>query len=308
MERLIRFLLSLFLSGLIGAAGLTLIVYALLTFQKNFLVLAFLDGEVGATTAFQKQIATSLREALSDPALFFQPPVITLWTIVPGLLLTGFGIFQIVRRLVGGVPQSELRPSQTPEARWSSVAIYVFALLLLMPPVISGLIKAPKTAPLVFLGTETSATVSSIRFSGERTYNNHKIYLADATFTDANGRERSAVVDIPYFKVQSLNDAPVTELVYLEGNPPVADLKRSVPKTAPYIWFFTWRFALIYVAICGLLRNLPPRHPGPLQAEAEEPSTLADPPSNPVSNRSAYRSHPAGTGGKQRGFGRRGVS
>jgi len=310
LERLIRFLLSLFLSGLISLTGLGIVLYSLANFRWAHNALSAFEGEDRAMPELLLLITDSLSAAFQEPELLIQPPLLWLWLIFPGLLLFGYGIRRMVRRLIQGVPRSVLKPPETKAALWGSTLAYLLGVLICVPGIVNGLFHAHESIPHIFFGTETHAKTSNFRDSGRRTETGLKIFLADAVFEDSDGRTRETTIEVPNFMVAGLRRKPGVDLIYLDGASPMAHLKQYVTTPFAYLWFFLWRIALLYVAVCGLLRNfLPGRSAPPTATETIYPGKPA-PPAGP-DPRSAPRRpppRPTGTGGRQTGFGRRGLS
>ncbi len=312
MERLIRFLISQFLNGVVTCSGLVIILYAVANFRASYELLALMHPEIDTQQEFLLELASAFEAAFDDPALFLLPPVLWMWLVFPGLLLFGYGIRRMVRRLVNGLPEQEVGPPESASAFWGTTAVYAVFLFMTAPSLISGFIKAPQSIPPVFFGEEVNASALKVWEDAENSKDGQKAYAALFAFKGVDGEYREATMRVPPYLVKSLREKEATKLIYLPSAPDRIYLPRWVPGRLSYCWSFLWRFALLYLAVCGLLRNFLPTNTAPEKiraSPARDGGSAYSAPGNPSgTTRRPTAPNAPRSGGAKGGFGRRGAS
>lgn len=301
MERFIRFAISLFLSGMMVFTGLGLILYSLVNFHSTYKIMATMPGEKEAGASLALLLADSLADAMEQPELFLQPPILWLWLLFPALLLIGFGIRRMARRLIDGVPLQQIQRPTSGPALWGTTVAFVLGLLLTGPSFISGVIKAPKSIPAIFFGVDVQAQTVAVWEEDTNRTDGEKEYYA-RFFFPAAGMEHQAELQVRRSRFDWLRKLPTVRLTYVRGNPDEIYLTNDIPGRLSYAWSFVWRFALLYVAVCGLLRNFLPKrslHTGTVIA----PDLHAS--GNPIPSASP-QNRAVGSGRQRKQFGTRG--
>lgn len=299
MERLLRLLVSLSLSGFVALVGLGLTYYSVLK-----IVIAYQDYKEFA----ERKAALELGAALQGDGtnyveiaekLFFLVGFLPLILIIPGLYLFGFGLKRMLRKISQGLPEAAKKPQSETEL-WVSTVIYGFGVLITAPALVMGLIKAPQSVPVVFQAIETPAKAVKAWPNEKSDKGHHGTYFVRFEFVDNKGHTAQSVIEVSAPRGENLSRHPNARIAYVPGRTDKIHFARSVPSIAGYLWSFIWRIGMLYVAVCGLLANFLPEKPSQRGRLASSEKSLSR---NHMTTSGVSRTH---TPGRKGGFGRRG--
>jgi hypothetical protein len=300
MERLLRLLISLSLSGFVALVGLGLTCYSVLN-----MVIAYQDYKEFAERKAVLDLVAALQGDGANyveiaEKVFFLVGFLPLVLIIPGLYLFGFGLRRVLRKVRQGLPEAAKKPQNKAEF-WISTVIYGFGVLITAPALMSGLIKAPQSVPIVFNAIETPAKAVKA-WPNENSDNEHPgTYFVRFEFLDNKERTVQSVIEVSAPRGENLSRHPNARIAYVPGRTDKIHFARSVPSIAGYLWSFIWRIGMLYVAVCGLLANFPPKKPSPLGRLASGEPPLSR------SHMTTGGVRPTRAPGRKCGFGRRGL-
>jgi hypothetical protein len=300
MERLLRLLISLSLSGFVALVGLGLTCYSVLnmvTAYQDYKEFAERKAVFELVAALQGDSANFVEIA---EKIFFLVGFLPLVLIIPGLYLFGFGLRRMLRKIRQGLPEAAKKPQNETEL-WISTVIYGFGVLITAPALMMGLIKAPQSVPIIFHAIETPAKAIKAWPNENPDKDHPDTYFVRFEFLDNKGRTVQSVIEVSALRGENLSRHPNARVAYVPGRTDKIHLARSVPSIAGYLWSFIWRIGMLYVAVCGLLANFLPKKPSPLGrlAFSEPPLSRNHMTTGGVS--------PARAPGRKGGFGRRGL-
>ncbi|QDG77155.1 hypothetical protein [Labrenzia sp. PHM005] len=301
MERFFRFLIGLSLSGFVAILGFALTGYSVIQMYN-----AYQDYQDFA----EKKAVFELVSALKNDGVnyveiaekvFFLIGFLPLILIIPGLLLFGFGIKLMVRKISQGLPEAAKKPESEAEL-WGSTAIYGFGVFLTAPAIFMGVVGAPEYVPVVFHSVETPGIAVKVTEIEPFGNGSRGTSIVQIEFTDLNGRRAKADLKTSVPFADNLRRHPDIEIAYVPGRTDKIYSARSVPSISGYLWSYIWRLGMLYVAVCGLLANFMPNKSAP----TSRLGALTQPNSN--NNLTTETAQRLRQRGRNNGFGRRGTS
>lgn len=301
MERLLRLLISLSLSGFIALLGLGMTYYSVLR-----MVIAYRDYQDFADNKAVLELAAILQGNGVNyfeiaEKVFFLVGFLPLILIIPGLYLFGFGLKLMIGKIRQGLPEAAKKPGTSAEL-WISTVIYGFGVFITAPALVVGIAKAPSSVPVIFHAIETDGKAVKVWPNENNQTGSSGTYFVRFEFQDVQGRTVNSDKEVSARQGPNFKHHPHAKIAYVPGRSEKIYFAQSVPGILGYLWSFIWRIGMLYVAVCGLMANFLPEKPSPLGRLANDRNSI---PINQTVSNGHNQLRPAARNG---GFGRRGLS